>query len=151
MNESLEAVSAALDLAKIAEPLVTGEVLDLVRHARSLLEQAEALAYAPPAPTAEPWAGEQSWPPVGKSQAHGPGAAEYSQYAEGVYRAMTTSFIGSHEPEAKQRGYYAALFVLSGQERRSYYDYCVNELGFVDPLPHWADNPKHWTPKEENP
>ena len=71
MNESLEAVSAALDLVKIAEPLVAGEVLDLVRHARSLLEQAEALAYAPPAPTAEPWAGGQSWP-VGKSQAHDP-------------------------------------------------------------------------------
>jgi len=150
MNESLEAVSAALDLAKIAEPLVTGEVLDLVRHARSLLEQAEALAYAPPAPTAEPWAGGQSWP-VGKSPAHDPSAAEYSQYAEGVYRAMTTSVVGSHEPEAKQRGYRAALWALSGRERRSYYDYCVNELGFVDPLPHWADNPKHWTPKEENP
>ena len=147
MNESLEAVSAALDLAKIAEPLVTGEVLDLVRHARSLLEQAEALAYAPPAPTVEPWAGGQSRP-VGKSPAHDPSA--YAHFAEGVFRFVTGQPVGAHAPAAKRAGYEATVGMTITEKRR-HYDYCVTELGYVDPLPHWADNPKHWTPKEENP
>ena len=66
---------------------------------------------------------------------------EFAQYAEGVYLAVTGATVEPFKPQYP--GFVAGCNGMSQGRKLMYYDYCVNTLGYVDPLPHWSDNPQY--------
>jgi hypothetical protein len=66
---------------------------------------------------------------------------EFNQYAEGVFLAVTGATVEPFKPQ--YMGFQHARNGMTQREKRMYYDYCVDKLGYIDPLPHWSDNPQH--------
>ena len=68
-------------------------------------------------------------------------ASDFAHYAEGVFLSMTGATVEPFKPQ--YAGWQAGCNGMSQAEKVKYYNYCVNTLGYVDPLPHWSDNPQH--------
>jgi hypothetical protein len=73
---------------------------------------------------------------------------EFAHYAEGVFLAVTGATVAPFKPQ--YAGFVAGCNGMAQLIKRMYYDYCVNTLGYVDPLPRWSDNPLHYAQEVSN-
>jgi len=72
------------------------------------------------------------------AQSVNPRKFNQAKYAEGVFIAMTGGAVHDFDPLDKRLGYTDAL-KMTQHEKGLWFDWCIANLGYVDPFMHWSD------------